>query len=219
MTTAVIFDLDGTLVNTEAEWDRIRRGLAAAQGLPWPDSATTDQMGMATQQWSAYMVERVGVAGTPEEVADQVIDEMVALYRRGLDVLPGAIEVVHRMAARGPIGLASSSPRILIDTALEVMGVSRLFGATCSTAEVGGRGKPDPAAFLTVAADLGVAPGNCVVVEDSTNGVLAGHRAGMKVIAIPQPFHPPAPHALDLADAVLDRLDELTDDLLDRLFR
>jgi len=125
--TAVVFDMDGTLTDTEHIWDVVRRGLAQAEGLPWPDEASRAMMGMSTQQWSAYLADVVGLAGTAQDAARKTIEGMVAAYARGLDVLPGAVEAVHRMHARWPVGLASSSPRVLIDAAVQAMGVDGLF--------------------------------------------------------------------------------------------
>lgn len=212
--TAVVFDMDGTLTDTEHTWDVVRRGLAEAEGLPWPEEASRAMMGMSTQQWSAYLANDVGLAGTAEDAAKKTIEAMVAAYARGLEVLPGAVEAVRRMHARWPLGLASSSPRVLIDAAVAAMGVSELFVATVSTEELNGVGKPAPDVYLEVCRRIGVAPGSAVAVEDAHNGILSAHAAGLKVVAIPPHFNPPPPSTLALADVVLDSLDELTTDLV-----
>jgi len=217
MTQAVVFDMDGTLTDTEATWDRIRRGLAAGEGLPWPDEATPAMMGMSTQQWSAYLSDVVGLAGTAEDAAQRTIDGMVEAYRSGIEVLPGAPEVVHRLAASWPLGLASSSPRVLIDVALETLGVADLFVVTLSTEELGGAGKPAPDVYLEVCRRLGADPSDAVAIEDSPNGIKAAHAAGMKVIAVPPHFHPPTGDVLALADVVVDTLEDVTTDLVARL--
>lgn len=213
---AIVFDLDGVLTDTESLWDEVRRGLAAEHGLPWPVEATAAMMGMSTPEWSAHLVETVGLPGPPERAAEEVISAMADRYRENLPVLPGAVEAVRRMRLLLPIALASSSPRRLIDTTLATMGVTDLFAATVSTEEVD-RGKPSPDAYLRACELLGADPGRSVCVEDSTNGIRAAHAAGMTMIAIPQPFHEPAPDALGLASAVLTSLDELGVDLLERL--
>ena len=212
--TAVVFDMDGTLTDTEHIWDVVRRQLAASEGLAWPEDATTAMMGMSTQQWSTYLSEVVGLSGTPQEAAERTIDGMQVAYRSGIELLPGAREAVRRMAGHWPLGLASSSPRVLIDAALEFMGVSDLFVATLSTEELGGAGKPAPDVYLEVCRRLGVDAGRALAVEDAPNGILAAHAAGMAVVAIPPHFHPPSPDILALADVVIDSLDDLTVDLV-----
>jgi len=214
MTQAVVFDMDGTLTDTEATWDKVRRGLAAAEGLPWPAEATPAMMGMSTQQWSAYLSDVVGLSGTAEDAARRTIGGMVEAYHSGIEVLPGAPEVVHRLAADWPLGLASSSPRVLIDVALETMGVADLFVTTLSTEELGGAGKPAPDVYLEVCRRLGVDPVDAVAIEDSPNGIKAASAAGMKVIAIPPHFHPPTAEVLALADVVVDTLDDVTTELV-----
>jgi len=212
--TAVVFDLDGTLTDTEHIWDGVRRGLADAEGLPWPEDASRAMMGMSTQQWSAYLSEVVGVAGTAQDAARKTIDGMAASYASGLHLLPGAVEAVRRMHARWPLGLASSSPRVLIDEAVATMGLAGLFVATVSTEELNGAGKPAPDVYLEVCRRIGVDPGSAVAVEDAHNGILSAHAAGLKVVAVPPHFNPPPASTLALADVVLDSLDELTTDLV-----
>lgn len=215
--TAVVFDMDGTLTDTEHIWDVVRRELADAEGLPWPEEASRAMMGMSTQEWSAYLSDVVGLAGTAEDAAKKTIDGMVAAYARGLDVLPGAVEAVQRMHARWPLGLASSSPRVLIDAAVAAMGIADLLVTTVSTEELNGAGKPAPDVYLEVCRRIGVAPASAVAVEDAHNGILSAHAAGLKVVAIPPHFNPPPASTLALADVVLDSLDDLTTDLVSGL--
>jgi HAD superfamily hydrolase (TIGR01509 family) len=127
--------------------------------------------------------------------------------------MPGAVEAVRRLAAHWPLGLASSSPRSLIDHVLAEAGLGSAFAVTLSTEEVA-RGKPAPDAYLTVAEKLGIAPARCAAVEDSSNGLRSAATAGMVVIAVPHPRYPPDPDALALAERVLSTLDDLTPDLL-----
>ena len=118
---------------------------------------------------------------------------------------PGAREAVERLAARWPLGLASSSNRELIDLALELLGVEHLFAATVSSEEVAS-GKPAPDVYLEAARRLGVDPTEAAAVEDSNNGILAAKAAGMRVVALPNRHFPPDPAALEQADVVLDSL-------------
>jgi HAD superfamily hydrolase (TIGR01509 family) len=212
--TAVVFDMDGTLTDTEHIWDVVRRGLAEAEGLPWPEAASRAMMGMSTQEWSAYLADVVGLAGSAQDAAKKTIEGMVAAYARGLDVLPGAVAAVERMHALWPLGLASSSPRVLIDAAVAAMGIGDLFVTTVSTEELNGAGKPAPDVYLEVCRRIGVAPATAGAVEDAHNGILSAHAAGLKVVAIPPHFNPPPASTLALADVILDSLDDLTTDLI-----
>ncbi|WP_327087946.1 HAD family phosphatase [Nonomuraea sp. NBC_01738] len=209
---ACIFDLDGVLVDSEPVWEEVRRAYVSAHGGVWQDDTQSRLMGMSTQEWSAYLHE-LGVAREPEAIAQGVVDEMKARYHRGVPLLPGAAEAVRRMAAAVPLGLASSSPRALIDAVLAETGLGAHFTVTVSTEEVE-RGKPAPDGYLAAASGLGVEPGECVAVEDSSNGLRSAHAAGMRVVAIPHPAYPPAADALALAWKVLPGLGLLTPEAL-----
>lgn len=213
---AVVFDMDGILIETEPIWDDVRRRMAAAESRPWPDEATRAMMGMSTREWATYMAETVGVAGTWQEVAERVIDGVAAEYEVHLPVLSGAVEAVRRMAGRGPVAIASSSPRRLIDQVADELGIASLLAVTVSTEEVE-RGKPWPDGYLKACELLGVDPTRTVAVEDSTNGVRSAHAAGMTVICVPPDFHPPTPDVQALAAAVLGSLADLDEPLLARL--
>jgi HAD superfamily hydrolase (TIGR01509 family) len=169
--------------------------------------------GMSTAEWSAYLTDAVGVPGDPEEVAVTVIDQMAARYDVRLPLLPGAVEVVERLGRRWPLGLASSSPRRLIDTVLAAAGLTQRFQVSVSTEEVEA-GKPSPAVYQTVVQRLGVDPSRAVAIEDSTNGLRSAAAAGLRVLAVPHPAFPPSADALALADVVVGSLDEITPELV-----
>jgi HAD superfamily hydrolase (TIGR01509 family) len=209
MIEAVVFDLDGVLVDSEQVWDAARRTVVDAHGGEWKDSATTDMLGMSSPEWSRYVVDELRVDLTPEEVNARVLEAMLGAYREQLPLLPGAREAVVRMAGAFPIALATSSNREVIDLVLDGMGVTDRFGATVSSEEVA-RGKPAPDVYLEAARRLGYAAAACAAVEDSSNGLRSAHAAGMRVIAIPNPHFPPADDALALADVTLPGLDALT---------
>ena len=213
---AVVFDLDGVLVDSEGIWDEIRRGLAAEHDRRWPDDATHLMLGMSTQEWSAYLVDTVGIPGPAPVVAQTVIARMVDRYREHLPLLPGAVEAVRRLAQRWPLGLASSSPRQLIDSVLTAADLTDSFGVTMSTEQVA-QGKPSPVVYLAVATHLHVAPETVVAIEDSSNGLRSASGAGLHVIAVPRPAFPPAPDALSLADVAVEHLDDVTVDLVESL--
>jgi HAD superfamily hydrolase (TIGR01509 family) len=205
---AVVFDLDGVLLDSEQLWDEVREELARERGGRWHERAQRDMMGMSSPEWSRYMHDVIGLREPPEEISAEVVRRMGDRYRERLPLLPGAVEAVERLAARWPLGLASSSNRPLIDLVLDVSGLGRFFRATVSSEEVA-HGKPAPDVFLEAARRLGVAPGRCAVVEDSANGILAGRAAGMFVVAIPNLHFPPGDEALAEADVVLGSLVEL----------
>ncbi|SPT52283.1 HAD family hydrolase [Actinomadura madurae] len=215
---AIVFDLDGVLIDSEPVWEEVRRAYVAGRGGRWLPDTQERLMGMSTEEWADYIATDLVDGVTAEEVAYEVIDHMTQRYEAGPPMLPGAEAAVRRMAEHRPLGLASSSPRALIDLVLGKVGVESLFRATVSTEEVD-RGKPAPDGYLAVAAQLDVPAGDCVAVEDSSNGIRSAHAAGMTVIAIPRPAHPPAPDALALAAHVAEDLDELTPELADVVHR
>jgi HAD superfamily hydrolase (TIGR01509 family) len=213
---AVIFDLDGVLLDSESAWDTARRELVADRGGTWTDSATRDMMGMSAPEWSAYVRDELGVDRDPEEIDDEVVQRLLAVYAERLPLLPGAVAAVDRMAARWPLGLASSSNRAVIDTVLDAAGIADRFVAWTSSEEVG-RGKPAPDVFLEAARRVDVDPRACAAVEDSHNGILSAHAAGMRVLAIPNHEFPPGDDALARADRVLPGLDALTVEAVEAL--
>ena len=209
MIDAVVFDLDGVLVDSEHVWDEVREELARERGGRWHERAQADMMGMSSPEWSAYMHDVIGLADPPEEINAEVVRRMERRYARELPLIEGAIEAVRRLHGVYRLGLASSSNRPLIDAVLAETGLSSLFEATVSSEEVP-RGKPAPDVFLEAARRLGIAPERVAAIEDSANGLRAAHAAGMRTIAIPNRRYPPPEDALELADAILDSLSELT---------
>lgn len=206
---AVIFDLDGVLVDSEHVWDEVREELARERGGRWHERAQADMMGMSSTEWSRYMHEVIGLSDPPEEINAEVVRRMQARYAEELPLVDGAVDAVRRLAAVFRLGLASSSNRPLIDAVLTSAGLAELFEVTVSSEEVQ-RGKPAPDVYLEAARRLGVAPKSCAAVEDSANGLRSARAAGMRVIAIPNRRYPPPADALVLADVVLESLDELT---------
>jgi HAD superfamily hydrolase (TIGR01509 family) len=211
---AVVFDLDGLLLDTEQLWDEVRESLARERGGRWSEHAQADMMGMSSPEWSRYMHDVVGLAESPDEIAAEVVRRMEARYRERLPLVPGAREAVERLAARWPLGLASSSNRPLIDLALEVGGLARFFAATVSSEEVTG-GKPAPDVYLEACRRLGVQPARAAAIEDSRSGIRSAKSAGLRVIAIPNAHFPPDEDSLALADRVLSSLEELDANVVD----
>jgi HAD superfamily hydrolase (TIGR01509 family) len=213
---AVVFDLDGVLVDSEAAWDTARRELVREQGGRWKDSATRDMLGMSSPEWSRYVANELGVDLPPDEISAQVLDQLLEQYRRQLPLIPGATEAVKRLAAKWPLGLASSSNREAIDLVLVDSGLDRYFEVSVSSEEVGA-GKPAPDVYLEAARRLDASPVECVAIEDSENGIRSARAAAMRVIAIPNHDFPPPGDALALADHVAGSLDELTPELVGRV--
>ncbi|PXX58820.1 HAD superfamily hydrolase (TIGR01509 family) [Nocardia tenerifensis] len=211
--TAVVFDMDGVLIDSEPVWEQVRRAYVAERGGQWLPDTQQRLMGMSTKEWSEYLSADLGVGAPPETVARDVIARMAAHYDRGVPLLPGAVEAVQRMSERWPLGVASSSPRELIDVVLGRTGLIEFFSVTFSTEEVD-RGKPAPDVYVAVAAFLRQRPEDCAAVEDSSNGMRSAHAAGMRVIAAPRPEYPPAPDALALATHVINGLTDLTPSLV-----
>jgi HAD superfamily hydrolase (TIGR01509 family) len=213
MIEAVVFDLDGVLIDSEPVWEEVRRDVVATHGGRWAPDAQRRLMGMSTGEWARYLSEDLGVGLPPDQVAALVIKRMSERYARDLPLMPGATEAVRRLAARWPLGLASSSPPVLIETVLDAAGIRSLFRVTVSTEDVP-HGKPAPDVYLTVAERLGFAPGRCVAVEDSSNGLRSAATAGLHVIAVPHPRYPPDPDALASAQIVLPDLGALTPEVV-----
>jgi len=211
---AVIFDLDGVLIDSESVWDAARRAVVADNGGSWTETATRAMQGMSSPEWSRYLHDELGVSLDPDEISRQVVDRMLAAYEREVPLLPGAVQAVRRLAARWPLGLASSSNRPVIDAVLESAGLTGCFPATVSGDEVA-RGKPSPDVYLAAAGKLGVAPERAAAVEDSSNGLRAGAAAGMLVIAVPNRDFPPTDDSLALASLVVESVGELTPELIE----
>jgi HAD superfamily hydrolase (TIGR01509 family) len=213
---AVVFDLDGVLVDSEAAWDTARRELVREQGGRWKDSATRDMLGMSSPEWSRYVANELGVDLPPEAISARVLDQLLEQYRRQLPLIPGATEAVKRLAAKWPLGLASSSNREAIDLVLAEAGLDRYFEVSVSSEEVGA-GKPAPDVYLEAARRLHASPVDCAAIEDSENGIRSARTAAMRVIAIPNHDFPPPEDALALADHVAASLDELTPERVESL--
>lgn len=204
-----MFDLDGVLTDSEQLWEDVRAAYVRDRGGPWSERDQRALMGMSTPEWAAYVSERLGGSPPVEQVAGEVIEAMRERYDRDLPLLPGAADAVRRLAERFTLGLASSSPPVLIEAALERLGAADLFAAATSSEEVE-RGKPAPDVYLEAARRIGADPGGCVAVEDSSNGIRSARGAGMAVIAYPNRHYPPEPEALGLAASTIDSLAELT---------
>jgi HAD superfamily hydrolase (TIGR01509 family) len=206
---AVVFDMDGVLIDSEQAWADAREELAREHGGVWPAGTQERMMGMSSSEWSRFMRDELGVQMEPQEISDAVVVRLERRFRKSLPLLPHARETVERLAAKVPLAVASSANRPVIDFVLELAGLADAFSATVSSEEVP-RGKPSPDVYFEAARRLGADAARCAAVEDSTNGIRAAHAAGMRVIAVPRPDYPPSADALALSAVVLDSLAKLT---------
>jgi HAD superfamily hydrolase (TIGR01509 family) len=206
---AVVFDLDGVIVDSEIWWDEARRDFAAARGKTWTEEDRVAVMGANSRQWSRTMRRRLGIDDEDDVIERAIVDAVVGRYRRqGAPRIDGAAEAVRRIAAHWPVAVASSAHHEVIEAALEATGLTGVFRVVVSSDEVE-RGKPEPDVYLEAARRLAIPPERCLVVEDSYNGVRAARAAGMTVVLVPNATIPPAPGTRELADAVVGRLAEV----------
>src|SRR5579883_2581369 len=177
--------MDGVLLDSEQIWDKVRERYVRELGGTWHDRAQRDMMGMSSREWPVYMHERLGIAKSPEEIDRDIVELVLNVYHTdGFPILPGAVDAVQRLAARWPLGLASSSDRPVIDAVMRSTPFGPCFTVTVSSEEVP-RGKPNPEVYLRAAELLGFEGSQCAGIEDSHNGILALHNAKMRAIAIP----------------------------------
>jgi HAD superfamily hydrolase (TIGR01509 family) len=210
---AVVFDLDGVIVDSEQVWDDVREAYTREAGGTYTDEATRAMMGMSSPEWSRYMADALRVPGTPAEINDAIVARMLERYGQAPPLIPGAVDAVRRIAARWPLAVASSSNPELIEVVLRTARIEELFPVTVSSQEVA-RGKPAPDVYLEAAVRLGVEAVRCAAVEDSHNGIRSAKAARMRVVAIPNTHFPPDDEAIDLADVILGSIDELTPELV-----
>ena len=216
MIEAVIFDMDGLLVDSEPVWDSARRWMADSAGKPWSTLDRDAVMGVSTEEWADYMIDRLELTLSRQEVIDAIIGRMLEMYHAGVPYRPGAVEAVDLATRDYRTAVASGSHPALIEAVMADPPMSGKFEVVVAADDVG-VGKPAPDVYLVTAERLGVDPGDCVCLEDSGNGILAGVRAGMQVIAVPDPRFPPRPEALERAHLVLESLTDLTPEHLERL--
>jgi len=205
---AVVFDLDGVLLESEQLWSLAKRRLSLERGGRWTAAAEQDMLGMSSPEWSRYMREELGLEMEPGEISTAVAELLETMYRERLPLLAGADAAVRSLAERYPLGLASSSNRATIDLVLELAGWMDRFTTTVSSEEVAA-GKPAPDVYVEASRRLALAPGECVAIEDSEVGIRAARAAGLAVVAIPNRSYRPRADVLSSADLVLASITEL----------
>jgi beta-phosphoglucomutase-like phosphatase (HAD superfamily) len=204
---SVIFDLDGTLVETEQVWRDVRRQFVTTHRGRWNDSAAAAMIGMRTSEWADYIHAELGVAMPSGEIAEAVVAGVIA-HLQSVPVLPGAPGALERLAAAFPLGLATAASLPVATAILDKTGWTRFFEAVVSADDVK-RGKPAPDVYERALQLMGADPGRTAAVEDSANGIRSAHAAGLAVIAIPNREFAPDAGSLALASRVIPSLDRL----------
>ncbi|MGH8840591.1 MAG: HAD family hydrolase [Jiangellaceae bacterium] len=191
---AVLWDMDGTLVDTEPDWIVCERALVDTQGGTWTTEDSLGLVGLDLLTAAGHIRERAGLSMTPEQIVAWMVDWMVERVGRSLTWQPGARELLRRLEAAGvPCALVTMSYRRLAEAVVRDLPAGS-FTAVVSGDEVE-HGKPHPEPYLTAAALLGVEPSECVVIEDTSTGAAAGLAAGCRVLVVP--------HVVDI-DPALD---------------
>lgn len=188
---AVLWDMDGTLVDTEPYWFEAEFELAATYGFPWSEAQALAMVGKPLPVSAAGMIAEFGLTATPEQIVDQLLDAVVERIERVVPFRPGALDLLTELAEHGiPCGLVTMSYRRFVAPVLTSLPEGTF--ATVVTGDTVEQGKPHPEAYLTAAADLGVRPEDCVAIEDSDPGAASAAAAGCAVLVVPHHVAVPA---------------------------
>ena len=213
---AIIYDMDGVLVDSEVYWDKSRIEFARDRGKVWTDEFQRLAMGRSTVGWARVMQDKLALEETIDEIIAEMKARVIAHYEERMPTRPGALESVARMNEHFRVGLASGSPTDIIKAVLSITGLDQVFEVTIYGDEVP-RGKPAPDIYLEALQALKVAPGNSLGIEDSTNGLRSLKAAGMVAVAAPSPEYPLPDEILALADAHITSMEDFTVELVRRI--
>jgi HAD superfamily hydrolase (TIGR01509 family) len=216
MIEAVIFDMDGVIIDSEPVWQQVRVDMMGERRGVWTARDGDDTRGRSSEVWSARLSERLGGELTPEEVFAHVLERMDASYRASLPLFPGAVGAIERIATNYTVAVASGSPNVLIDLVLEQSGLDRVAVAVGYGDEMP-NGKPAPDIYLDVLDRLGVDPSRAVGVEDSESGLESVQAAGMHSIALVSPGYQLSGDVLGRTTVQIERLEELTVSMIDQI--
>lgn len=207
---AVIFDMDGVIIDSEPLWRRVMIDNFTSLGIPFDDESCRKTTGLRFDEVAAYWFELYHIQkNTIPEFSKKVINDLCYLISEEGKLMPGVLQFIEYIKHRGiKIGLGTSSNQQLMNHVLKTLSISQYFDAL-SSAENMKYGKPHPQVFLTCAERLNVLPHDCLVVEDSVNGLIAGKAAQMKVLVIPDKE---SKHkiAFEIADYKLESLEDFT---------
>lgn len=206
--SAVIFDLDGVLIESEEVWHQVRHEFVTGHGGHWTADDQQAVMGANSAQWAEHVHKNCGVSLSPEEIYAGVMVGLRAAYTAHLPLLPGVERTVRDFAGHYPLAVASSSPREIIEYVLQLARLRECFRAIVSSDDVA-RGKPEPDVYVEACRRLQVEPQEVVAIEDSANGIRAARAAGMVVVAVPSRVFPPPRDVVDTADIVVASVAEL----------
>jgi mannitol-1-/sugar-/sorbitol-6-/2-deoxyglucose-6-phosphatase len=216
---AVVFDMDGILIDSEVLWRQTREEFAADHGMTWSAEDQESTMGCNTRMWSRIMVERLDLRAKlgmdDAAIAREIKGRLLAKYRQHLPEREGAIEAVRLAATKYKVALASGSPNELAQHVMTATGLDKIFLATTYGDDVA-HGKPAPDIYLDVLRKIGVRPEDAVGIEDSGNGIRSLRAAGMGIIAAPGPEFPLSADTLALADVRIVEMTEFSLALVER---
>lgn len=209
MIEAVVFDMDGVIIDSEPVWQQVRVDLVTEHGAVWTDADGDAVRGSESEFWATMVSQRLAGALTPDEVFEEIMRRMVNVYEEHLPLFPGSVEAIERVGSRYRVAVASGSPRMLVDLVLAGSGLDRIAEAVGYGDEVA-RGKPAPDVYLDVLSRMDVAPANAIGVEDSVAGLTSLLAAGMRAIAVVSPDYELPPEILARTEARLEALADLT---------
>ena len=206
---AVLWDMDGTLINSEPYWLLAEHELMARYGHTWTDADQEHCLGGPLPKVGLHMSKLAKGKESPDYFAEELVRLVAEQFTKGLDFIPGALPLVQSLASeRVPMALVSASPRILVNSAVSLL-PHNTFGCTISSQDVTNN-KPDPECYLLAAEQLGVDITRCVVLEDSRTGITSGLASGAVVIGIPSLHSFPKTHNLTIRKNLIDlSLDEM----------
>lgn len=214
---AIVFDMDGVLIDSEVIWQQVRADYAVSLGHVWTHDDQMAMLGCSTPVWSEAMRQRLGLLHlSAREVADHIKQRVQAAFEHSLPTRPGAAEALQALSHRYPLALASGSPRNLVECAMRLTGFGHYFQSIWTGDDVQ-HGKPHPEIYLRAVSALGIAPGEALGIEDAPNGLRALRAAGMRAVAAPCPEFPLDTATLALADRVVASLHALTPELVQTL--
>ncbi len=213
---AIIFDMDGVLVDSEIYWQKAREEFASSRGKLWSDALQRQAMGHSTVEWAQIMQESLVLSESVDAIIEEMLNRVLVLYGEAIPERAGAIAAVKLMASQYRVALASGSPTIIIQKVMQLTGLDQVFEETVYGDTIP-NGKPAPDIYLEALRRLGLSPAQSLGVEDSGNGIRSLKAAGIRVIAAPSPAFPLSAELLALADAHISTLEDLKLELIAKI--